>query len=390
MISVDEALAAVLSLAKSPGHEVVSLRQADGRVLAEPAVAARAQPPFPASAMDGYAVQNADVGPGATFEVIGESAAGHGYEGSITAGQAVRIFTGAPVPDGADRIIIQEDVTVAGDQITLRENLDESLYVRPAGADFPVGFEVPAPVRLTPNHIALLAAMNINRVTVVKRPDVAIIATGDELVHPGETPKPDQIVASNTFGLAALLTRAGAKVRVLPIARDNASSLAQAFELATGADVVITIGGASVGDHDVVAIAAAELGLERKFYKVAMRPGKPLMAGQLGNAAMIGLPGNPVSAMVCGTVFVEPLLRSMQGLPSNTPTIDAVLTHELPKNGPRAHYMRADLSEGKLTVFERQDSALLNVLAQANVLAIRPPNDPPKEVGDVLKVIQIL
>ncbi len=296
MISVNEALDHLFSLSQTLPTETVPLLQAFDRVLRADCVSTRNQPPFPASAMDGYAVVSAETGD--TLTVIGESAAGHAFDGSVAAGQAVRIFTGAPVPEGATRIVIQEDVDRSGDQITIKPDADTKSYIRPAGNDFAEGFSLKAPMRITPNDLALMASMNCPEVTVSKRPKVALISTGDELVMPGETPGPDQIIASNTFGLHAMLSKAGADVRLLPIARDTINSLQTVLGFVEDADLVITIGGASVGDHDLVAQAAEGLGLERSFYKVAMRPGKPLMAGRLNHAMMVGLPGNPVSAMV--------------------------------------------------------------------------------------------
>jgi len=389
MISVSEALAHLFALAPRLPTEHVPLRDAAGRTLSETVFASRTQPPFPASAMDGYAVRAADVAPGATLNVIGEAAAGHGFAGSILAGQAVRIFTGAPVPDGADRVIIQEDVTRDGDQITLHDNLDAKTYIRPAGQDFQAGDPLYPPRVLSSADIALLAAMNIASVPVSRKPVVAIIPTGDELVQPGEDPGADQIIASNSYGLAAMLGTLGATPRLLPIARDTLTSLSLALDLARSADLIITIGGASVGDHDLVGQVAVDKGMQQAFYKIAMRPGKPLMAGTLGNAMMIGLPGNPVSAMVCGQVFVAPVVRAMQGhAAAPAPTETATLAHDIAKNGPREHYMRGYVDADGLTIFERQDSALLTVLSDANCLAIRPPHDKARTKGAQFQIIR--
>jgi molybdopterin molybdotransferase len=366
------------------------LRHANGRVLATPQAARRTQPPFAASAMDGYAVNSAEIAAGAQFTVIGEAAAGHGFKGKVASGQAVRIFTGAPLPDGTDHVIIQENVTRAGDRITLDDSANDTSHVRPAGGDFKEGDLLSAPRRLTPNDIALLAAMNIASVPVTRKPVVALIATGDELVQPGETPGPDQIIASNSYGLAALIEDLGAEARLLPIARDNTASLKLAFDLAKGADLIVTIGGASVGDHDLVGAVAQGQGLARSFYKVAMRPGKPLMAGRLGDAAMVGLPGNPVSAMVCGHIFLVPMLRKMLGLgEAPAPRQTATLAHDIDTNGPREHYMRAHIGAGGVTIFPRQDSSLLSVLSGANCLAIRPPHDPARTKGETLEIITL-
>ncbi|KMW56668.1 Molybdopterin biosynthesis protein MoeA [Candidatus Rhodobacter oscarellae] len=386
MISVDEALTALFALVEPLDAEIVPLAQANGRVLARPVAARRDQPPFAASAMDGYAVIDGS-GP---FTVIGESAAGHGFGGAVGLGEAVRIFTGAPVPGGANRVIIQEDVTRDGDTITLRENMDTAPYIRPAGGDFAAGAEIAPPRLLRPSDLAMLAAMNVSEVPVTRRPTVAIIATGDELVMPGEDPGPDQIIASNAVGLAAMVAETGGLPRVLPIARDNAPSLRTAFEIAQGADLIVTIGGASVGDHDLVAPVAEALGMERAFYKIAMRPGKPLMAGRIGQSAMIGLPGNPVSSLVCGTIFVLPMLRAMLGLGEHpAPRQRAELAVDIGPNGPREHYMRARLTHEGIAPFERQDSSLLSVLGDANALLIRPVKDGTRRSGDAVEYVPI-
>ena len=391
MISVSEALEHLFALAKPLSTETVSLGQANGRVLAKSVTARRDQPPFAGSAMDGYAMIAEDVTPGAVFEVIGEAAAGHGFVGELSAGKCIRIFTGAPVPTGATRVVIQEDVTREGDHITLSQKIDQGFHIRPKGADFTIGQEFSAPRLLRPSDIALLAAMNIADVPVTRRPIVAIMSTGDELVMPGEVPGPDQIIASNSFGLQAMLRDLGAEARLLPIARDTRESLETAFSLADDADLVLTIGGASVGDHDLVGDVAVDLGMERSFYKIAMRPGKPLMAGRLASGAMmIGLPGNPVSAMVCGHVFVSPVIHAMLGLGANpAQERKASLAAPVSPNGPRQHYMRARVENGEMTIFEDQDSSLLTVLSDANALAVRAPNDGNHDIGDSLSFLPI-
>lgn len=385
MISVEEALTHVLALADPTDPETVPLRHAAGRVLAEPVVATRDQPPFRASVMDGYAV----AGDGKTYAVVGETPAGADPLTHISPGQAVRIFTGAPVPDGATRVVIQEDVSRVDETITLANNVDSNIYIREIGRDFKAGERIEAPHRMSAADVALAASMNVPEITVARRPVVAIIATGDELVMPGETPGPAQIIASNGFALAAIAEAEGAEARLLPIARDTRASLEAAFELTAGADLIVTIGGASVGDYDLVGEVAGGLGLSRAFYKIAMRPGKPLMAGRLKGTPMIGLPGNPVSSIVCGHIFLRPLLRAMQGLPKAAlPEQTAPLASEIGANGPRQHYMRARLENGALTVAERQDSALLTVLANANALVVRPPQDPPQKAGTVVRFIE--
>ncbi len=391
MITVSEALEHLFALAAPLETEIVPLAQANGRVLASSVKANRNQPPFDGSAMDGYAICEEDAFPGSQLGVIGEAAAGHRFDGVVEFGHAVRIFTGAPIPEGATRIIVQEDITRDGDIITLNKKLDKGFHIRPAGADFTDGQEFSGPRLLRPSDIALLAAMNIAEVPVTRRPRVAILSTGDELVMPGETPGPDQIIASNSFGLQAMLRDLGAEARLLPIARDTRESLETAFSLTDGADLVLTIGGASVGDHDLVGDVAADLGMQRSFYKILMRPGKPLMAGRLANGAMmIGLPGNPVSAMVCGHVFVTPVIRAMLGLSAApAPESSATLAASVGQNGPRLHFMRAHVANGEITIYDNQDSSLLTVLSDANALAIRPPNDGPREVGEVLSYLPI-
>ena len=389
MISVEEALARCLALAAPLSPETVSLSQAAGRWMCAPAVARRDQPPFPASAMDGYAVQG-NPGPDDNFLVIGEAGAGHAFVGEVAPGQAVRIFTGAPVPKGATRVIIQEDVVSLGDRILLKEGLDTATHIRPLGQDFRVGDSL-SPRRLRPNDLALLAAMNIPTVQATRKPVVALVATGDELVMPGEDPRPDQIIASNSFALKAMVEAEGGEVRLLPIARDTEAELANVLGLAEGADLIVTIGGASVGDHDLVGKVA---GLEHSFWKLALRPGKPLMAGRLNGMPMLGLPGNPVSAIVCGHLFLLPMVRAMLGDSAPVPQPHrATLTTDMPPNGPRAHYMRARLSHGDglpgITPFDRQDSALLSILGQADALLIRPIDAPACRAGDTVDYLPL-
>ncbi len=389
MISVEEALDRIFSLVTPLSTESVPLRQAAGRVLAAPVTAAVDQPPFAASIMDGYAICD-HASAGDSFQVVGESAAGERFIGNLGTGQAVRIFTGAPVPDGAIRVVIQEDVLREGSRITLLDEADQSPYIRPAGADFKAGEAIEAPLVITPSHVALFASMNASHVTVACRPDVAIIATGDELVQPGEMPRPDQIIASNALGLAAMLEGVGATPRLLPIAADTTEALHSAFDLAEGADLVITIGGASVGDRDLVAQVAIERGAEMALHRVAMRPGKPLMAGMVGGAVMIGLPGNPVSSMVCGHIFILPALRKMLGLPAvATPRKRATLGKAMPPNGPREHYLRAHREGTTVTPYERQDSALLSVLAAANALIVRPPSAEAAAKGSPVEIVDL-
>ncbi len=383
MISVEDARALLFDLVPKLPGEAVPLAHAAGRILVEDVTATRDQPPFAASSMDGYAVKSSEVELHAMFKVVGESSAGRRFEGHVGAGHAVRIFTGAPIPDGADFVVIQEDTDRRGDLITITDLPGAKDNIRPAGVDFKVGTKITAPRILRPEDVALMAAMNVATAFVARKPSVALISTGDELVMPGEVPGPDQIIASNTFGLKALLEKAGADVRILPIARDTIASLEAAFGLAKGADLVVTIGGASVGDYDLVSKASTGLGMERSFYKIRMRPGKPLMAGRLGNTPMVGLPGNPVSAMVCGYLFLVPMVQRMLGIEQAVPAFRrAVLTEPIAENGTREHYMRAVLDENGIRACKDQDSSLLSVLADANALLVREPNDPARPAGD--------
>ncbi len=390
MITVEQARTLLFELVEPLPAENVPLVEAAGRVLAQDVVATRDQPPFSASSMDGYAVKAAEVELHAMFKVIGEAPAGKRFDGQVGAGQAVRIFTGAPVPQGADFIVIQEDVDRRGDLITITNQPGSKTNIRPMGVDFSVGSIVAAPRLIRAEDVALMAAMNIASVPVVRKPQIALIANGNELVVPGETPGPDQIIASNSFGIKALLENIGAHVRMLPIARDSEASLETAFGLAAGADLVVTIGGASVGDHDLVDEVAQGLGMERSFYKIRMRPGKPLMAGRLGSTAMVGLPGNPVSAMVCGYLFLVPMIRRMLGLEDTVPAFrQAKLAEPLAPNGPREHYMRAMLDDDGIRACEDQDSSLLSVLVHADALLVRPAEDPAREAGDKVQYLPL-
>ncbi|MGH1417436.1 MAG: molybdopterin molybdotransferase MoeA [Hyphomicrobiaceae bacterium] len=385
-LSVDQALARIVEgVAPISATETVSLLDAGGRTTAEAVAAKLTQPPFNASAMDGYAVRIGDVLTlPVTLSVIGEAAAGHAFT-SQTPGkdEAVRIFTGAPVPDGCDAIVIQENTTRDGDRLTVVDGTPDPSHIRPAGGDFKTGeTKINANHLLTPRNISLIAAMGHRDIQVRRRPRVAILATGDELVAPGETPGPGQIISSNPVGLAAMVRRAGATADVLDIARDTAESLDEKIALAKhSADILVTIGGASVGDHDLVAPRLKAQGMSLDFWKIAMRPGKPLLFGRFDSMAVLGLPGNPVSSLICGRIFLVPLIHALLGLEANiglTETM-AQLTTKLPANGPRQHYMRATVARGEngtreVTPAGSQDSSLLSILADANALIVRPPH----------------
>ena len=388
LISVEEALDRLIDLVPQLPAEDVPLRQAGGRVLSGPVRAMHAQPPFAASIMDGYALRADEARPGAAFRVTGEAAAGGAPGPAVGPGEAVRILTGAPVPEGGTRVVIQEDAVRDGDRIVLRDRLDENPYIRPAGSDFGPGQALPAG-RLTPARLALAAAMGHPVLPCVRRPVVAIVPTGNELRQPGEELGAGQIHASNGYGIAALVEAADGEARLLPVARDEEPSIRAAIGLADGADLLVTMGGASVGDHDLIGSVLTAMGMDMAFWRVAMRPGKPLMAGRLGTMAVLGLPGNPVSSMVCGHVFLVPMLRRMLGLPPCEALRTAPLAHAVEANGPRQHYMRAEVGPDGVRIAERQDSSLLTALAEADHLVVRPPHDPPRDRGAHVDVIPL-
>ncbi|HEV7259095.1 MAG TPA: gephyrin-like molybdotransferase Glp [Bosea sp. (in: a-proteobacteria)] len=379
--------------------ETLPLAQCAGRVLAADVTALRTQPPFANSAMDGYAVRADDLVPGSELNVIGESAAGRSFAGSLAQGQAVRIFTGAPIPEGADTILIQENADGVGSAtIRVREGAPQGRFIRTAGLDFSRGdVLLQAGRRLDSAALGLAAAAGHPMLPVRRKPLVAILATGDELVLPGETVGPDQIVASNSFSLAAIVEQAGAIALDLGIARDNHPDLATRIGRAqdAGADVLITLGGASVGAHDLVQEALTRKGMALGFWKIAMRPGKPMMTGRLGDMVAIGLPGNPVSSIVCGHLFVVPLIEALLGMPSadRDRSEPGILGRDMPANDEREDYLRSDLSltaEGwQATPFDRQDSSMLGSLAKALALAIRPAFAEPAKKGDPCRIIRL-
>jgi molybdopterin molybdotransferase len=401
LLSVAEALARVLASITAPvDADELPLAACAGRTLARDLAARRTQPPFAASAMDGYAVRAADLEtvPRA-LTVIGTSVAGHGFDGSVAPRTAVRIFTGAPVPDGADAIVIQEDTHRNGDDVTVLEAPVRGRFIRPRGLDFLAGdVLLPAGRRLNASALSLAAAMGHAGLAVRRKPRVAILPTGDELVQPGEPVGPDQIVASNSFGVAALVARAGGEPINLGIVRDRLDDLRRAIGWAkdAGADLLITLGGASVGDHDLVQEALTEAGMELGFWRVALRPGKPLMHGRLGSMLLLGLPGNPVSSLVCAVLFAVPAIHALLGQPGAAEdlTEPAILGVDLPANDQRQDYLRAALyaaPEGwpVATPQARQDSSMLAVLARSEALLVRPPHAPPAKAGDPCRIIRL-
>jgi molybdopterin molybdotransferase len=396
LLSVAEALKRVTEGLVPLDAERVPLDQARGRVLAEDLAARLTQPPFDASAMDGYAVRAADVTElPATLKLIGQARAGAGFKGRVGMGQAVRIFTGAPVPEGADTIVIQEDAEEAEGAVTVKQ-AEPGRHIRPRGQDFAESEALlRAGTRLGSRELMLAAAMNHAELPVRRKPKVAILATGDEVVPPGTELEPDQIVSSVPYGLAALIEAQGGEVMSLGIAKDDLESVATLARTGSAADILLTIGGASVGERDLVARALKPEGLELDFWKIAMRPGKPLLYGRMGTQRLLGLPGNPVSALVCAYVFLVPMLRRLLGLPEDArPEAEAVLGAELEANGPREHYLRAvstwrEDGERVVTPLPSQDSSLVAALARADCLIVRAPDAPPAPPGARVRIIPL-
>ena len=396
MIPVEEARTRILAGIAATPAEVVALAEAWGRVLARPVLSRLTQPPRDVSAMDGYALRAADATLGATLKVVGAAPAGHPWEGTLAPGEALRLFTGSVVPDGADSILLQEDATRSGDAVTVNEAAKQGRHIRRAGQDFAAGDTLIAPGRrLNARDIGLAAAGNSPWLTVHRRPRVAILATGDEIALPGDPIPPGGIVSSNSHALAALVRAAGGDPVVLPIAPDDRAALMAAADSLHGMDLLLTSGGASVGDHDLVQEALGDRGLIVDFWQIAMRPGKPLMHGRLGDVAMIGLPGNPVSSLVCAILFVVPALQKLSGLPAAAPpTVMARLGAPLAANDKRADHLRATLStapDGTLvaTAFPRQDSSMLRLMAQADALILRAAHAPAAEAGAMVPVIRL-
>ncbi|MGK9050964.1 molybdopterin molybdotransferase MoeA [Neorhizobium petrolearium] len=377
--------------------EAVPLGEANGRVLAADVEARLTQPPFDASAMDGYALNAADApAVGSELTVIGSAAAGHAFQGTLGRGETVRIFTGAPLPQGADSILIQEDAErLDGDRIRTKFEVVKSRHVRPRGQDFAEGEAVlSAGTVLDFSHLTVAAAMNHPELSVHRRPRVAILATGDELIRPGGTPGAAQIIASNTFGIAALVRDNGGEVLDLGIVRDRQADIAAAIEKARAAeaDVLVTLGGASVGDHDLVQATLKGAGMELDFWRIAMRPGKPLMVGRLGGMQVLGLPGNPVASLVTGMLFLEPLVRKLARLPEKHREVQGVTAKALTANDQRQDYLRARLSkdrDGNLVAeaFQKQDSSMMKIFAHSDGLIIRPPHAPELPAGSPCPIL---
>jgi len=398
MLPVAEAQQRILDVFTPLVGEVIGLDRAVGRVLAEPVVARLSQPPAAVSAMDGYAVRAADLAKmPASLRIVGTIAAGIAPAMNLKAGEAARIFTGAVLPDGSDTVVIQENCDRDGDTVTVREGTTTlGQHVRTAGNDFRTGaIGLEAGRLLSARDIALAAAMNWPNVTVARRPRVALLSTGDELQHPGEPLGPAQIIASNGIGLAAFVTACGGEPINLGIARDNMADLHRALDGARGADVLVTIGGASVGELDLIQQALKDKGAKLDFWKIAMRPGKPVMFGTLGDLPVLGLPGNPVSAIVTATLFLRPVIHRLLGQNgTDTGPAFARLGATLKANDQRQDYLRATLTraaDGSLIAapFTKQDSAMLSLIAKADALIIRPPHAPAAQEGDVTEILPL-
>lgn len=392
LLPVDEAVARLLAGVNPLPAENVALADAAGRVLAEDVAARLTQPPFPASAMDGYAVHAEEAKTGAVLKVVGMSRAGARFSGRLGRGEAVRIFTGAPVPEGADAILIQENAKRDGDLVEVLEPTAAGRHIRPAGLDFTLGeVHLSGGTVLTPHALSLAASMGYASLPVRRRPRVAILANGDELVPPGATPGPDQIVSSNGVGLAALVCQAGGEAIDLGIAPDKREVISGFVGRAKTADILVTSGGASVGEHDLVQDALKDAGMALDFWRIAMRPGKPLMVGRIGTTRVLGLPGNPVSTFVCAELFLKPLIRAMLGLPTAQEIRTAKLTAPMEANVSRQDYVRARLARtdaGLLaTPFAIQDSSMLATLAAADALIVRQIGAASASAGDDVPVL---
>jgi molybdopterin molybdotransferase len=396
MISVEEARERILAALKPTPAEIVALASAWGRVTAEPVIARLTQPPADVSAMDGYALRASDGTLGATLTLIGSAPAGHPFDGSVGAGEIVRLFTGSVVPAGADAILLQEDATADGNRVVVNEAVKAGRHIRRAGQDFAAGDAVvPSARRISARDVGLAAAANHPWIAVHRRPRVTILATGDEIAMPGEPIPTGGIVSSNSHALAALVRAAGGEPVVLPVARDTHEAIAAVADATLGMDMLVTTGGASVGDHDLVIEGLKSRGMQLDFWQIAMRPGKPLLFGRLGPVGVLGLPGNPVSAMVCAILFLLPALHRLSGLPAAPPPVSqAIAGAALNANDHRADHLRATISTdatGRViaTPFPVQDSAMLRRLALADALILRAPHAPAVPEGTEVPVIRL-
>jgi molybdopterin molybdotransferase len=397
MISVAEAEQRILAALRRTPLEQIVLTESLGRVIGEDVRSRRTQPPMAVSAMDGFAVRCDDVATvPADLCIVGYAPAGGSYDKTVKPGEAVRIFTGAPVPAGADTIVIQEDTDINGDRVRVKESAARGTYIRPAGLDFAEGdVLIKAGTRMTARHVGLAAAMNVPWLMAYRQPRVAILATGDEIVMPGEPIGRNQIVSSNAIALAAFVTAMGGEPVLLGIAPDDRDGLRHMAAGIAGNDMLVTTGGASVGDHDLVQDVLSERGMNVDFWRIAMRPGKPLMFGQIEGTPVLGLPGNPVSSLVCAMIFLRPALTFMQGAQATgSDILHLRTTTDLPANDRRQDFLRATFelgSDGETMVraFDKQDSSMMATLTHADGLVIRLPHAPAVKAGERIDVLKM-
>lgn len=396
MLSIEEALAKIRDAIKPVATEEVFVTDALGRVLTKDVIAEVSHPPQAVSAMDGYAVRAADV-PSAptTLEMIGEAAAGHAFSGTVGSGQCTRIFTGGGLPDGADTVIIQEDTDADGDKVTMLEAPKPGQWVRSEGLDFARGKTlIPAGQLLSARDLGLAAAAGATWLDVRQKPNVAVLATGDEVVMPGAPRRDDQIVSSNSVALVSYAQVFGANAVSLGVAADTPEALREKLLNSRGFDLLVTSGGASVGDHDLVQSVSGDQGMELGFYKIAMRPGKPLIFGNMGGTFLLGLPGNPVSTGVTAAIFMRAAIEGFLGLEPAPLYQAAILGRDLPKNGKRLDFMRAELTPNSdglptATPFDRQDSSMMAMFAQSDCLVMREIDTPEAKAGDIIKIVPL-
>jgi molybdopterin molybdotransferase len=395
VISVEEALTRLLALIEILPPEQIALADGLGRVLAEDVAARRTQPPFAASAMDGYAVRADDLGRiPVELRIVAEVPAGAGFGGHVGAGEAARIFTGAPMPAGTDTVVIQEDAERHGDRVRVLEGARRGRYVRREGLDFAAGDALlQVGQRLTARDIGLLAAMNRPWLFVRRRPHIGILSTGDEIVMPGDPIGPHQIVSSNSLALSAMVAASGGVAVSVGNAPDDPEALRRIAAATRGVDLLVTTGGASVGEHDLVRQVLAEDGFDLDFWQIAMRPGKPLMAGRYRGTPMLGLPGNPVSTFVCGVLFLVPAIERLSGIAATEAAATARLGAAVAANDRRQDYLRARLTRAddgieEAAPFAVQDSSMMRLLAQADCLIMRPPHAPAAAPGETVPILR--
>ena len=394
MLKTFEAIKQLLSLTERLSSENIDLLYANNRVLSCDLKSKTINPPQNLSAMDGFAIKKEDKIKFNKLKIIGESSAGKKFEGKLKKGEAVQIYTGAVMPKNSECVIIQEDVKIEKNYIIINDNFDKQDYVRLKGIDFDECFKIKSPIIINPYTKTLLASMNYNTIPVSTKPKIALISTGNELVMPGQDKREDQIYSSISFGLSSLLQNFGANVEILPILVDDKKEIKKAFLNLENFNLIITIGGASEGKYDLIKKTLYELNFQLKFFKISMRPGKPVFAGKLDGTPLVGLPGNPVSAFVCSQILLKPMIEKMLGLPfKRQKVLCAVLTEDLKENNDRTHFIRANkkIVSSQIYVSPRknQDSSLMSELNKSDCLIINKRNDKKKFKGDKIKIIEL-